>query len=358
LMAMLLTACAGIIPGPSAAGPTATSAPAATVTVEPPAAPTVASPAELGPAETVAAFYAWLIAYTTGGAEGPRNPLVDGAYRDTGYVSAEMAQRVRAASDGQGGFDPFLCAQDVPAEVLPVEVRESGDDAAVDARTSFEGHRFTVALRRHGTGWQIVNVICNAGEASPDPTPATVTATVQVQPASTGGESPSLPVGWQLYRNETYRFQIGYPAGWVTRETAAAEGQPPIGPENTRLIVMLMPGEWAKQLDEGGAPGADAPVLAPFTLDVTLGSEQEFWENYPQPLDRDEAQLPNASAIRAVEVVTDEISLPHLIFQHPVAKDLRVALTDPINGFADRKAAHPEVAATFEKMANTFAWLD
>jgi hypothetical protein len=322
-------------------------------------APTIVSPDGLNPVDVVTEFYRWYLAYINSGTGGPRNPVAGGAFRETGYVAPEFAQQVEAAAAGaMGGFDPFLCAQDVPSEVIPVGVRDGETGAAVDVRTSFEGHKFTVALQQSEAAWRIINVICDAGEASPGPTPATVCATVVVLASPPVPEKPSVPEGWQVYRSETYRFQVGYPQGWVVREAASTEGQPPIGPQNMKLVVMLMPQEWAEQLDAGGPPDANAPVLAPFTLEVTVGSEEEFWANYPEPLAQEDAQLSNATAIRAVEKVSDEISIPRLVFRHPVAKELRVVLTDPISGFADRKATHPEVAAVFEKVANTFAWLD
>jgi hypothetical protein len=239
-----------------------------------------------------------------------------------------------------------------------VEVRDGGQGAAVDVRTSFEGHQFTVALERNGATWTIVDVLCNPGQAESAPTPFTARATAEALVATSATERPAIRQGWRVYRNETYRFELGYPPGWTARETAAVEGQPPIGPENMKLVVMLMPQVWAEALDQGGAPDAEAPVLAPLTLEVTIGTEGEFWGNYPGPLAREDALLLNASAIRAVEAVSEEITIPHLVFQHPVAADLRVVLTDPINGFADRKAAYPDVAAAFEEVANSFAWLD
>jgi hypothetical protein len=352
----LVAGCSVPLPAP---GETNVSGDAVTPTTAAPTAvmvPTIVSPEELGPIGTVNEFYRWYLAYINSGVGGPRNPVANGAYSETGYVAAEFAQGVaEGASDAQGGFDPFLCAQDVPSEVIPVELRDGGEGAAVDVRTSFAGHQFTVALHRNGAAWQIVNVICNPGEAGP--APAATSATVVV-PAATPAQRPPAPQGWQVYRNEMYRFQVGYPQGWTIRETPAVEGQPPIGPANTKLVVMLMPQAWAHQLDKRGGPNANAAVLAPFTMEVTIGSEQEFWENYPEPTTREDAQFQNASAIQAVEVVSEEISIPHLVFQHPVAADLRVALTDPINGFADRKAAYPDVAAAFQEVANTFAWLD
>ncbi len=350
LMVLLAGCAAGATP------PTVADTPAAPVVVN--SVPTIVRPDGLGPIGVVTEFYRWYLAYINSGVDGPRNPVVSGAYCETGYVTSELADRISAsAADARGGFDPFLCAQDVPSEVLPVEVRDGGSGAAVDVRTSFEGHQFTVVLAQTGAGWRIQDIVCGGAKNQATPTPQTVTATAQPLAEPDAVRKPTLPGGWQVYRNEAYRFQVGYPQGWVARETAAVEGQPPIGPENTKLVVMLMPQAWAEQLDGGGAPDANAPVLAPLTVEVTVGGEEEFWSNYPE-LTRTEVRLTNATAVQAVEKVSDVISIPHLIYQHPVAKELRVALTDPISGFADRKAAYPDVAAAFEEVANSFAWLD
>ena len=47
----------------------------------------------------------------------------------------------------------------------------------------------------------------NQGVVSPTPSP-TVTASPTASP------SPVIPVGWNVYRNETYRVQFAYPPNW------------------------------------------------------------------------------------------------------------------------------------------------
>lgn len=331
----------------------------APVTVQP-VPPTIASPAGLGPAETVMAFYNWYLAYSGKGGDTMRNPLVDGAYRRSGYVTAKLAERVSTATAAAGGgFDPFLCAQDIPQQVLPSVVTRDGDRAAVEVHTSFAGHTFSVLLLRSGNAWQIDDIRCaGANEAQPIPaaaTPAVVAAELTSEPAE---QIHRAPDGWQVYRNEEFRFQVGYPADWVIREEAAVEGQPPIGPENMKLVVMLIPQRWSEQPGGGGAPDPAAPVLAPFTVEVTLGTEDAFWAAYPPQAHSEKVRLANSEALSTVEIVTEGISIHRYIYEHPITADLRVALVDPINGFPDRRAAYPDVAAMFEEVANTFAWLD
>ncbi len=332
LGASVLTTCGAPAapPTPMAVPPAATPAPA----------PTIADPTGLGPAETVSAFYAWYLDYASGRTRA--NPLVDEAYREIGYVTESWGEEVAAIrSSPGGGFDPFLCAQDVPEQVIPFRVEEDNEKMLVEVRTSFPGHTFTVSLLQVGEAWQIDGVRCSGATVA---TPAVGTAPVVV--------------GDGQYASAEFGFSVRYPLGWVVREVRSRAGEPPIGPESLRLMVLFMPPEWAEAMDRSGPPDPDGPVIAPLTLEVVLGTEEEFWASYPPPARREEVMLAQAPALFTVEEVTDEISLPRYIFTHPVAADLRVVLTDPISGFADRLAAHPEVAAAFHDLADSFVWLD
>jgi hypothetical protein len=62
-----------------------------------------------------------------------RNPLVDGAYRDSGYLTGGFVDEIERtlASFDKGGFDPILLAQDVPERVETGEVTVSGDQVSV-----------------------------------------------------------------------------------------------------------------------------------------------------------------------------------------------------------------------------------
>jgi hypothetical protein len=120
------------------------------------------------PEETVQGFYSW---YLTSNAtikdSGERlNPLADGRYRSSPYLTEGFVQKVDAivTSFDKGGFDPFICAQDVPQSFSSEKTIESGDTARVVVHTSFDGHTFTVALLREAGVWKISDVLCEVTE--------------------------------------------------------------------------------------------------------------------------------------------------------------------------------------------------
>jgi hypothetical protein len=91
-----------------------------------------------------------------------RNPLANGLYRDLPFLAPEFVQQVDEILAGfeRGGYDPFLCAQDVPSEVLAQAATVDGDTATVTMSTSFEGHGFTVDLRAVDGQWLVAGVNC------------------------------------------------------------------------------------------------------------------------------------------------------------------------------------------------------
>ena len=122
------------------------------------------------PEAVVESFYNWYIGY-------PGNALVDGAYRSSEYLTTEFVRKVDEiiASFDKGGYDPFLCAQDVPAEFTLEKAVVSGKEASVvvheiwNPGTQYELiHDVTVALRLVNGQWKISDIICprvGAGEA-------------------------------------------------------------------------------------------------------------------------------------------------------------------------------------------------
>jgi len=114
----------------------------------------------LAPDTVVRNFYGWYLWYARGGQE-MRNPLVDGAYRDSGYLTGRFADEIEQtlASFDQGGFDPLLMAQDFPERVEVVEAASAGDRASVKVQM-FWGNNPTpsersVTLVLTDEGWKI-----------------------------------------------------------------------------------------------------------------------------------------------------------------------------------------------------------
>lgn len=95
-----------------------------------PAAPT----ADMDPVAVTQAFYDWYLAYIGDRSSGDfRNPLVDKAYRGNPLLSEAFVTRVDELlnSSDQGGYDPFLLAQDIPNDVMAQSAMITGSQARV-----------------------------------------------------------------------------------------------------------------------------------------------------------------------------------------------------------------------------------
>jgi hypothetical protein len=162
LVGLLAAACVAPTPvaDQAAPAPTAAALPvettASVASVDKPAADSAS------PAEVTAAFYTWYLDYIgQTGSETMRNPLVDGAYRASPYLTQsfighidELLAEMRAQD--RGGYDPFLCAQDVPTEMTPDVTFMRNDMASVVVRSSFPNHlrRYRSKQRHPGSLFQ------------------------------------------------------------------------------------------------------------------------------------------------------------------------------------------------------------
>ncbi len=116
-------------------------------------------------------FYRWYIDY-------PGNVLVDGAHRSSEYLTEEFVQQVdeTIASFDKGGYDPFLCAQDVPGDLAFDRAIVSEEKASVvvheiwNPGTSYETRtEVTIALQMADGKWKIADIVCSASQAAATP---------------------------------------------------------------------------------------------------------------------------------------------------------------------------------------------
>jgi hypothetical protein len=117
------------------------------------------------PGEAVTSYYNWYLGYITGSGEF-RNPLVDGAYRDSEYLTQDFIERIdeRLAGDMGLGYDLFLCAQDMPERYTYEVIRVRSGESLVLLREYFGGnprsHNLTLTLNNTEGTWKIDDVVC------------------------------------------------------------------------------------------------------------------------------------------------------------------------------------------------------
>jgi hypothetical protein len=125
----------------------------------------VASGPVSGPTDVVEGFYSSYASF-------PSDPGIDTAYRSDQRLTPEFVQKVDAivASFDRGGYDPFLCAQDIPGELAFDDAVVVSEEATVvvhevwNPGTDYEFvNDVTVALRRIDGQWKIDNVLCGEG---------------------------------------------------------------------------------------------------------------------------------------------------------------------------------------------------
>ena len=120
-----------------------------------------AAPVEMSPVEITESFYDWYLDYSWDAeTETRRNPLSDGAYRDSIYLTGGLISQVDEvlASFDKGGFDPFLMAQDTPESFTVEAYSESAAEASTIVHALWSGspsHDLMVDLVPGANGWQI-----------------------------------------------------------------------------------------------------------------------------------------------------------------------------------------------------------
>jgi hypothetical protein len=121
-----------------------------------------ASAAVEGPEAVVTNFYRWYTGY-------PGNPMVDRVYRSNEYLTGGLIEKVDGIIDSfdRGGYDPFLCAQDVPGEFAIEGAAVLGEEASVvvhgiwNPGTQYEStNDVNVSLRLVDGEWRIADVTC------------------------------------------------------------------------------------------------------------------------------------------------------------------------------------------------------
>jgi len=298
------------------------------------------------PEEVVHGFYAWYLGYIGDPASGGmRNPLADGAYRSSEFLSQALIQEVDEiiASFDRGGYDPFLCAQDIPGSfsVDQATIAPEGDEATVVVRemwnpgTEYESSQdVTVTLHLVDEQWRIARVACGASqpaaEAPEGPTPATEA------PADEGHAAE-----WQVVTDETHGFRVRLPQDWTCEDVppAPAGMETPEGMKALQHTLIVQPKGW-----DGVAP--------PLNVEVTVGTTEEFERLYPPPTATESLDVNGNPVTRATEEL-GTVSIIHYIFHSPTDESTRVVLTDYISGFPERAQGHEDVLGTIQGILST-----
>jgi hypothetical protein len=300
------------------------------------------------PESTVMGFYDWYLSY----AREVGNPLVDGAYRSSDYLDAAFVQEIDqiVASFDQGGFDPFLCAQDLPGGLALDDATASGDIATVTVReiwnadTEYElVYPVEVALRRDGDAWKITAIMCPEPEAAaPEPDPSEGSEPVEPAPVD----------GWSTFQDDGYGFRLQHPADWAFQEVELR--YPELDAPVVR-IVHFLPQEWADQMNAGGRPDPNNVIVAPLGVEVSVGSAEEYRQRYGEPAQSEQVEI-NGYAVTVEQDTAGDMHMVRYVFQHPGQSDLWVTLVDQISGFSVRAEGNEDVMATLEQILYTFAF--
>lgn len=115
------------------------------------------------PEEVVDAFYADYLGSIGDLASGTgSSPLADGTYRDSIYLTESFVEHIDdlLTDMDRGGYDPFLCAQDIPEGYQSQGTFQRGGVASVVLNSSFPGHWLIVDLQVDGDSWKISDITC------------------------------------------------------------------------------------------------------------------------------------------------------------------------------------------------------
>ena len=121
-----------------------------------------------------------------------------------------------------------------------------------------------------------------------------------------------------------------------------------------KRVVIFYPQSWADRFEHSGPPDPDAPPAIPaLSLEVCVGSEEQFRRAYVEP-DRSEALTINDVEAVREETGTGEYVTVQYVLQSPANPDVRVVLIDNFSGFADRATEHPDIVERITTIVATF----
>jgi hypothetical protein len=284
------------------------------------------------PDKVVESFYRWYLSY-------PSNALSDGAYRSSEHLTEQFVERVDGilASFDRGGYDPFLCAQDIPESFAVDEAVVSGSRAHVVVHETWNGgtqyelvRDITVQLRLSDRQWRIVDVVCTGADELTD---------------------------WLIFRDEEYGFQVKYPQDWTFKEL---EAKGPGVPDDWPVvrIVHFYPQLWAEELNSSGPPDpTQMTVVAPLQLEVCIGPIEQYRRAYPEPAKREVREYSGTTMVVEQDALSEQIALTRYVFQDPRNPDQRVVFSDMISGFADRANGNEAVAAIVPLAISSFEFV-
>jgi hypothetical protein len=118
----------------------------------------------MGPAEVGTAFYDWYLSSFGDPGEGTfMSPLVERNYQESEYLTPGFIRHIDEILDsfeGKSGYDPFLCAQDVPQYITAGDPYFHGSLASIVFHSSFPNHYLTVDLQENHNSWLISDITC------------------------------------------------------------------------------------------------------------------------------------------------------------------------------------------------------
>jgi hypothetical protein len=285
------------------------------------------------PAGNAQAFYTWYLGYIGDPTTLQfRNPLVDGAYRESGFLTAAFIEKVDETIAGfdQGGFDPFLLAQDIPT-AFSVDPGCIEDTAIVGLSFGPQSIKRVQVNFVRENGRLLIDDIVEA-----------------VPPEAVGPELDTS--AWQTYTDVDYGFTFRYPAEWVM-EPLLLDG--PGMPDDWPVVsaFLLMPPDIAAELaDRTGPPDANAPVIvAPFSLEVIVG-DQDAFDRVNPTADVEETAVIND---HTVLIRRSQPGVVQVVWQPPDEDQVWIVFHDVVTEFPGREEAGQSVVDILFAMMET-----
>jgi hypothetical protein len=287
---------------------------------------------------TAKAFYTWYLGYI-GGQNGDerRNPLVDGAYRTSPFLTKDYIAKVDETliSFDRGGFDPILMAQDVP-QGFTVESGQDENEALVTFMFFGEDGR------PYGQ-WQLLVVTEDALKHR-----ITAIERIENEVASTVSGETDLAV----FDSREYGFSFVYPADWILQEMVM---QGPGMPDDWPVVAgwQLMTAEFAERMAaQSGPPDPNAqPLVAPLQIELLRGDMSALDRAFG-PLDGQEQFLGD----QAATILWRAPGFRHILISHPQQVNTWLVITDWVTEFPGREVQGQQAVVALDHLLQSLTF--